>query len=546
MSTTPYSLSAVNLGPTLGRTREMTRIVSALTKPTPDHLTIVGPKRFGKTMVLRATVAVLSDPKKGYVGAGYWDLRHDRPESDASFRSKLATHLKHALVANRPDFAALLDPNDPAGLGLQMVVDELAKTKERVLLVLDGFDHAPIGDGLSVNLLGQLRQLADGPALRFVTGSRAKLREVCRTVAAQESDFWNIFNPNPIEIGRFDDGDWDDLLRPCVEAGLTVEAPAKTELKNWTNGVPLLTLALLGELYAASATRGSITKEMVDNTAAEALASHSTILDDLWDGCSSELRDDLRAASHTDGCPSSQIPQVRRRDLLSRGFIVETSGRVRLGCRVWQSFVEQQAKSVEEVDRLFSDVTRFDRNMRRVLELRLDGLRGTVSVGLESAVRAAIQDLASDPGVSIGRGRLVLDRALSEVAKLENIQGDAIPASWLSEWKSSGRTFTGIMDEALRTGKFPAKPKAILAVLRTATGDVGARRVAKFLSKATSNLLDFVAAVGDFAQHPEGEEVEPGFANAFCFASVELCASIASDLQAAATPAASSPAGGRV
>ena len=543
MSATPYSLSVVNPGPTLGRHREITRIVGLLTKTTPDNVTIVGPKRFGKSMVLRAVVSVLSDPKRGYVGSGYWDLRHDRPESDSAFRSRLAFHLTRALATSRPALAALLDPADPTGTGLHLVVDELARTHERVLMVLDGFDHAPIGDGLSVNLLGQLRQLAEGTALRFVTGSRVTLREVCRTVAAQESDFWNLFNPNPIEIGRFDDADWDALLQPCVDAKLTVEAGAKAELKNWTNGIPLVTIAVLGDIFANTPSEGAITKAGVDARSEQMPATHSTLLDDLWDGCTPELRDDLRAASAKGGCASQRIPSPRRRDLLSRGFVLESSGRVQLGCRIWQSFVEQQAKSVEEVDRLFGDPATFDRNLRRVLEIRLNGLRGAVPPLVESAVRAAIQDLASDASAAIGRGRLLLDRALHEVSKMENIQGEDIPASWLSEWKGAGRNFRGIMDDAIRSGKFPATPRARLAVLRTATGDVGTRKVTKCLSKATSNLLDFVAAVGDFSQHLEGEEVSPGFATAFCFAAVELCSSIAADAQAGALPSKPVPKG---
>ena len=83
----------------------------------------------------------------------------------------------------------------PFGVCSDDVFADLAKEKEiaRILVVLDGFDHVLAGTGLTRNLWDQLRELARRPSLRLVTGSRRRLRELCRTEEVQSSNFWGIF-----------------------------------------------------------------------------------------------------------------------------------------------------------------------------------------------------------------------------------------------------------------------------------------------------------------------------------------------------------------
>jgi hypothetical protein len=81
-----------------------------------------------------------------------------------------------------------------------------------MLLLLDGLDRLLAADTLTRNLWDQLRELASQPSLRLVTASRQRLRDLIRSPDAATSDFWNIFDPNPVQIGVMDDGDLGKAL----------------------------------------------------------------------------------------------------------------------------------------------------------------------------------------------------------------------------------------------------------------------------------------------------------------------------------------------
>ena len=113
---------------------------------------------------------------------------------------------------------------------LQYAFEELQKKSQRLLVVLDGFDHLPLGTGISPNLLDQMRTFAQQPSLRLVTGSRSRLRELCQTEATRTSDFWRIFHDPPLQIGCFDSTDWDVLLAPFAERNIQFEKSGRSEL----------------------------------------------------------------------------------------------------------------------------------------------------------------------------------------------------------------------------------------------------------------------------------------------------------------------------
>jgi len=52
MSKTPYITSGTDIAPMLGRDRFFKRVYNMLIKPTPDNVSIVGPKLYGKTVFL--------------------------------------------------------------------------------------------------------------------------------------------------------------------------------------------------------------------------------------------------------------------------------------------------------------------------------------------------------------------------------------------------------------------------------------------------------------------------------------------------------------
>ena len=135
------------------------------------------------------------------------------PTSDDAFKRRLAEEVRAALQPHRPELSEWLEFEDE-GIHelLVLVFDDLEKSDARLLVVLDGFDYALAGAGLTRNLWDQLRSLAQKTSLRFVTGSRCPLRELCRTEETRTSDFWEIFYDTPIRVVALDDADWGPFL----------------------------------------------------------------------------------------------------------------------------------------------------------------------------------------------------------------------------------------------------------------------------------------------------------------------------------------------
>ena len=297
---------------TLDRNALMQTIKDRLLKPSPDHVSVVGPAYYGKSVVLWHLATSFRNGSGGYLTASHIDLRHGVPASDGEFMRRFATEIRASLQGPRPQLAELIDLEEEAiqeVLGL--VFDDLESESACLLVVLDGFDYALAGTGLARNLWDRLRALAQKASLRLVTGSRRPLLECCRTEESRTSDFWEIFYDTPTPVTALDDSDIEAFLQPLRDVGCEFDQSARKEIVNWTGGVPLLVCALLQRLSEEPpVTR--LSKPEIDRAAEEVLAERSQLLAALWDDCDDELRADLGVLSDGD-VPLTELSDVRRR-----------------------------------------------------------------------------------------------------------------------------------------------------------------------------------------------------------------------------------------
>ena len=91
----------------------------------------------------------------------------------------------------------------------------------RVVSVLDDFDES-LQSPLRRCTWDWLREWGSRPVLRFVTGSRVLLSEVCRSTEALTSELWNIF-PAPVRLGPYQPADWDDFLLPFAARSISFQ-----------------------------------------------------------------------------------------------------------------------------------------------------------------------------------------------------------------------------------------------------------------------------------------------------------------------------------
>ena len=529
MTENPYPVFGPSIPPLMGRKALLQRIKRHLEKLSPDHVSVVGPAHYGKSVLLRHLAQEYRTGSSAYLTSVHIDLRHSTLGSDSAFKGLLAERTRKALQPFRPDLSEGIDVADEDVHGLLgLVFGELEGQSQRVLVVLDGFDYLLAGAGMTRNLWDQLRSLAQRTSLRFVTGSRLPLRELCRTEESRTSDFWEIFYDTPVRVAALDEEDWDPFLQPLLDAECTLDTSARKETANWTGGVPVLVCALLRELWEKH--RGArVSKPQVDEAAENILAERRESLDVLWDDCEIDLHADLGALADAD-IPLTDISDDRRRTLEDRGFGRVSRNRIRGSCRLIQRYARQQAPALTNLNRLFGIASGFETHVGSLLELRLKQIAVPyIDEILHGFVSRAVREVGK-PELAINGIRGIVQRALVLIWKAELPQfplDRMLPESWLYEWRE-------VRNSPENQGRLPSGSGRQCHVLRLITGSKGMPRHSRYVTKTTSLLIDHLHSVGNFGQHrddyPESE-VSVGFAAAAVLSAISLVESLTADLR---------------
>ncbi len=527
----PYQVLGASVPRMLGRRRLIEQLERHILKPSPDHVQVVGPTLFGKSVFLNALAARHVSGDEQYTTAAYVDLRHAPPTDDTAFRRRFAEVVKAALSKAMPEIAEYLDLNDR---GLHELLDlsfqEMEQKKARLLIVLDGFDHVLAGTRITRTLWDQLRSLAQKSSLRLVTGSRQPLRELCRTEESRTSDFWEIFYDTPIAVGPFAEDDWEEILAPLTSQGVSVDGSARKELINWSGGVPVLAAAILERLANEARNGHTLSKADVDRTAAEMLRQPPTHLQQLWEDCGVELRGDIASLADNEGLPLSDLSIQRQRALDGRGYGATSGNRMRSACRLMARYAVQQGPAVADLKRLFGTRKDFDGNVRGLLELRVAHLaNANVDAELMNYVKSSVRDLEPIPDLALKWVRSIASRALAIIWTAELGADQKLPEAWIREWQGGGERLQW-MDPGQR---LPRRQGAQCNVLRLATGADNIRPLARFVTKPTALLVDALQSIGDFGQHREDfpeSSVSIGYAAGVVTMAIELVDGLSRDL----------------
>lgn len=518
MSESPYQIRGGSIPQMLGRELLFDRLNRHLTKPTPDHVCVIGPAGFGKSVLLHHLADQYNSRGDLYTASMYLDLRHGTPMTDLEFRVLFASRIKSALQPVEPDLADCLelDDNHLSDL-LNFVFEEMHRKASRLLVVLDGFDHVLKGDGITRNLWDELLSLCRMTSLRLVTGSRSTLRELCKTEESRTSDFWEIFYDTPLQVGCFEPHDWSGFLSPFSARNIKFDGCAQEEFANWTGGVPTLAVALAGSLLEDAPEGILLSKPHVDSVARTLLEDRRELLAALWDDCPIELQSLLSAVA-IDEISVTDVPDHVRRDLELRGLVRPSGNKLRSSCRLMARYARQQADEVNDLQRLFGNNESFEGNIRSLLELQTAQIIAGDSE-LLGEVKKAIRDLFPDPTQSTTWARNIANRALDLVWEAELPPDRSLP----DEWKFVGIEF----DER---GRLPGSSGRQCGILRQITGTETHDSVTKFITKPTCLLVDHIHSVGNFGQHKRGINVSTLIAASFCLSAIALCESLSRDL----------------
>lgn len=529
MTTNPYQVFGVSAPPMRGRTGIMRRIDGHLQKPEPDNISLIGPAHYGKSVLLQhlyRTYRTGTSLTGGWLTSAHVDLRRGIPSSDQEFLQRFAQEIRTELMAaDRSALAGCIELEDGQVYEeIEYVFDELEKEEARLLVVLDGFDYALAGTGLTRDLWDHLRALAQRNSLRLVTGSRRPLRELCETKESKTSDFWGIFY-DPVSVTAFDQDDVKEFLQPLEDRGGFDES-ARKEIANWTGGVPVLLCALLRRLWADHS-GAPLSKPAVDQAAESMLTESRQLLDALWADCDDELR--LRIGTLSGG----DLPAADKccHALTERGLGRVENKRLRSSCRLMERYAKARDPGPSYLQRLLHEPSGFETHVRSLLALRLDQVsQGSVDGELCDYVRKAIRDLAPTPEVALVWIRRIANRALHLIWAAELPLDRRLPDAWLDEWKHAG-----IQNLPAERGKIPHdSPGQECRILRLISGSERAPRQSKYVTRTTSLLVNHLHSVGNFGQHPSDEIATFGFAAAVVMSAISFIECLAHDLAGAA------------
>ena len=523
-----YQVLGGNVPKLLGREQMLADLESHLLKPTPDHVSVIGFARYGKSVLLNHLAEKYRPGNDYFTKALYIDFRHTTPTTDEDFRRCFAREIKSTVEQFRPEVAEYIELADSSSIHelLDFAFGELNGTGDRLLAVLDGFDHVLAASNITRMLWDNMRTLALHSSLTLLTGSRQPLRELCASEESKSSNFWEIFYDTPLEVNKLKDEDWEGFLEPMQEKRITIEPAAKREIIASAGGVPILAAALMRELFRDKAEESTLSQADVGRIAERMIASQSQLLSALWDDCSDEMRSDLALAVER-GIPQNQLPHDRKSELERRGFLQANGGILKPACKIMEKYARLRTPGVADLQRLFGNPGVFEENIQGTLKLRLTQI-SHVDQTLINHVRSAIRDIAPSPEGSLVWMRSIAERALDLIWEKELPRDRSIPNTWITEWQRSGEWRDGLLAS---NRQLPRSRGDHCNILRLATGTQNAHPVTRYISKSTYVLVNHIKSVGDFGQHRESRDFfSVGTAASFCMSAITLCESLYHDL----------------
>ncbi|ABW67068.1 P-loop domain-containing protein [Desulfosudis oleivorans] len=527
MTDVKFPILGIGIPPMVGRADLMQWLWNNLTKKSPSNLSIVGPRYVGKTVLMNNLAERMRQPDSPYNAVVFWDLGHQTPDSDHAFLKSFCHKLGQELAVIGNEYAEhILALQEEEGIyeELKEIIDAMHSDKIKTLMVWDGFDQPLNKDNLTRNHWDNLRELfSKTTSLRLVTATRQPMSELLRSTTTASSDFWNIFDPTPLQVGIFDAQDIVALMSKVPD--LTFTSGAMSELQNWTAGYPILYLFLINQIVKTRAT-GDIDNQIVNQVAEAISGSVNSYISFLWKDCPASAKEAYRYLIEHKKVDAADINSVDRKCLEEKGFIKVTGNKIESGCRFAEQYVKQNGDNIGNMARLFRFWKDYQENIRSVLEFRLDHLV-SLNADLRRLIQKSIEDIPEHPRVCLTNIRGVVDRALDLIWDAEFGTGRAVPEAWFTEWKYNGEK--GPQDYWDK--KFPfAKRGHQIHLLKLITGTDKSDSKAKHISSNTWALANSAHGFGDFGQHLPPGDIPVGVAIAAVNTCLELAACLESEL----------------
>lgn len=526
--------------PMLGRKELFEQLCNELTKPTPAHLSLVGPRYRGKSVILHAVVAAMRNRPDAYHRVIYWDLGHRTPQSDDAFLTTLRAHIAKAIKDSHAEWAEYLEDSESGYDELHEVVGNLMKSGEKILLVWDGFDR-PLREGrLTRNLWDNLLELCRMPSFRAVTASRRKLQELPRDEKSRTSELWEVFTPRPIDCLTSDDLEAFTGKLPDH----TFQPGALKELMNWTGGLPALVTWLLGNI-AVKVPPGIVSNQHV-NDGAVPDDRCCGIIDNIWQDCPAPAADLYRHLVESGSQRISEVPKPEKAALLDLGLARQDGPMLVHTCRLMENHVGAADPEFGALARLFGTWDGYAANIRGILERRIAQIP-VFDSRLLRMVEQGIENIPAYPDDCLNNLTHIEERGFDLIWDHEADEEKCFPRKVVSYWsevtlKVQKDRRNRIMAEMLQADEngesgawsVPADRTSQLTLLQFLTGSHQTynKPVAAKVSKDTYTLVNAIHSFRNRSQHASGQTIHLGVAVSAIMLCVELLACLQRELPA--------------
>lgn len=499
--------------PLVGRSVTFARAFRALTKDTPDNLSVVGPRQYGKSVFVNTLAEHLRGPNSRFAIVVLWDLQGNTPKSDQAFFEEM---WKQITLKAPPELKECISLARAAPEPYQALRDflDLLDDDKRVLMILDGLDSALISRDLSTNLWGNLRALASDTAITFVTVTRRPVKEVIRDADVEASPFFNIFNPTPVLIGVWDD---EGLQEAGDSVGLSFGEGGRKEITGRTGGIPYLVLRILNRALDQGAV--TLDNKAVARCADEEQDALKQFVDEVVGRLDLPSLELLQAV--VEGGNISEYGGREAKVLVQLGLVCRDGKRLDIGCRLVRDSLETMRPDLGAVGRFFEKPERYFPTIRRALEHRLKHVEISDPDTLKR-LEECFRDLPDGPVDCLANMRRLFDRLAARLLDRE-LPSKQIPEEWLGNWTLAGRDRPWMQSGAV---PFPHERKERLELLTLMVDDDNSKHV----TKPTVELLAAAKRFGDFGNHMGREEPSEAIAVAALNVAIELAIQVQQDL----------------
>jgi len=511
--------------PMIGRAQLFQRMVGALTKATPQSLSLVGPRYSGKSVIL-SELANSPEVNAAYLGSSHWDLGHHIPQSDEEFIAMMKRKLSDALAGKNDTIAEHLAQKDAGYDDILDSFDSLAADKKRIIMLWDGMDRTIMTGKLTRNLWDNLLALGRKSSLVLVLSSRKKLQELIRDAQSVTSEFWQMF-----DVVRLEPLEKDDVEAFVKKMdGPEFHAGAVTELMNWTGGIPPLVAFLLNRMGEATPS-GLVTNAHVSAAVAEIDEQGTDILESIWKDLPAPVADVYRNLAESGPQSFTELPKLGRSALMQAGLMSNQGGQAYIRCRLMQQHIGSALPEYGALARLFGTREAYSQHIRGILERRINQIE-RFDESLFHMVERAIEDIPLHPDTCLTTLTGIEDRAFELIWVRECDSDRCLPPDVISYWTETPRDEHWWVLEAMKADEKGSKnawgirgdrgPQLTLLQLLTGSHQDFSRKTAKYTSKDTYVLLNAIHSFRNRSQHGGGEVIRLGVAVSAVMLCVEL------------------------